>query len=221
MGLSCGPNLLLWVAWGVNAVLSIVYLAVSLNTFYNLQQVRFYGNLNTAQWKDALSASCMMGFLVILFFLIYSFFILLGRMFRDLKLAFGIMLGTCVHTAFFMLLAGLVLHSSENVFQRMEQSKAWSSHKYNAYVATFAFSYALCASHNLLFILLLVYRQRVYGTKEETYKVSTNGLAPGAPTPGAPTSAPSIQLHSNHGFGANNAYGNAGGAYSGAYGANV
>ena len=42
------------------------------------QQVKFWGNLNTAQWKDALSASCMMGFLIILFFLIYSFFILLG-----------------------------------------------------------------------------------------------------------------------------------------------
>ena len=53
---------------------------------------------------------------------------------------FGIMLGTCVHTGFFMLLAGLVLNSSENVFQRMQQSKQWSSRQYNAYVATFGFA---------------------------------------------------------------------------------
>ncbi|KAG2496959.1 hypothetical protein HYH03_004965 [Edaphochlamys debaryana] len=191
-------------------------MAIALTTFYNVQSgVKYLRSFeNSSAYKDSLLASCMIGFLVVLFWVVFSFFILLGRFFGSIAMGFGMLLGSCSHTGFFMLLAGLVLQTHENLASSFKDAGIWSSNDYSTYVATFAFNYILTGMYFLMFIVLLFTakdltggeREAAYDAgpkpsksagagKEMTPPAAASGMASG------PTFASTVD--NNHGFGTN------------------
>ncbi|GIL51266.1 hypothetical protein Vafri_7138 [Volvox africanus] len=204
-----GPRSIVWTLWGINLLLSIVYLAISLVTFHNIQWgMKFLSDFpNRAAFKHSLLASCILGFLIVLFWIIFSFFVLVGRFFASLPLSYGVMLGTCCHTGFFSLLAGLVLQTHDELGAQFRKLGHWSAADYQTYIATYVFNYILCGSY-LLLTLLLAFTSGSLTKKEER---SSSYVAKTPSTPEAPPSAASgtvANIENSHGFGANwpNAY---------------
>ncbi|GIL75378.1 hypothetical protein Vretimale_7957 [Volvox reticuliferus] len=199
-----GARSIVWVFWFMNLLLSIVYLAISIVTFHNVQWgMKFLKDFpNRAAFKNSLLASCMLSFLIVLFWIIFSFFVLLGRFFAALPLGYGVILGTCCHTGFFSLLAGLVLQTHEDLAAQFKKYGHWSGADYQTYVATYAFNYILCGSYILL-TLVLVFTAGAFTKKEER---SSSYVAKAPSTAGATPSAASgtaANIDNNHGFGAN------------------
>ncbi|GLI61992.1 hypothetical protein VaNZ11_004562 [Volvox africanus] len=204
-----GPRSIVWTLWGINLLLSSVYLAISLVTFHNVQLgVKFLSDFpNRAAFKQSLLASCILGFLIVLFWVIFSFFVLVGRFFAALPLSYGVMLGTCCHTGFFSLLAGLVLQTHDELAAQFRKLGHWSAADYQTYTSTYAFNYILCGSY-LLLTLVLIFTAGALTKKEER---SNSYIAKTPSTAGAPPSVASgmvANIENNHGFGANwtNAY---------------
>lgn len=85
-------------------------------------------------------AAIIIGFIVVCFFLVFSPIIMLGRYFgSDLHLSFGVMLGTGFHSAWVLLLAGLVLNAFTVTFEKYLYPP-WPSSYVSAYKSTYAFA---------------------------------------------------------------------------------
>ncbi|EFJ49063.1 hypothetical protein VOLCADRAFT_104502 [Volvox carteri f. nagariensis] len=151
-------------------------------------------------FKNSLLASCILGFLVVLFWIIFSFFVLIGRFFGTLPLGYGVMLGSCAHTGFFSLLAGLVLQTHEVLADNFRKYGIWSSADYQTYLSTYAFNYILCGTYLLLF-LVLAFTSGPF-TKQEERGSSYTVKTPSASTPPAASGTVS-GVENSHGFGVN------------------
>ncbi|GAX73695.1 hypothetical protein CEUSTIGMA_g1147.t1 [Chlamydomonas eustigma] len=125
----------------------IAWLEISLVTCYQI-------------YTTGLMASVVLGFIINFFFMIFSPFVLVGKRFgADLKLCYGMMLGSCISSAWFMLLAGLVLNSAMSMAQQLHTSDSvWSTMDFSVYVATFSFSYILAGTFVLLSVVLFLSR---------------------------------------------------------------
>lgn len=216
-----GARVVLWGLWIVNALASIIYLGVSMYTFNNVRTgVSHLSSFpNSDAFKSSMLSATMLGFIVVLFFLVFSFFVLAIGMFRDVSLGYGIMLGACTHTSFFMLLAGLVLQSDESLADAFHKKGIWSLNAYRSYVVTYGFSYLLVGLYALLFFALFFLRSSAGGkAKESKYyiKESLSGTAPSssaaaataAPPPAVVELPPSsslskLQKYDSKGFGSN------------------
>ncbi|KXZ48844.1 hypothetical protein GPECTOR_25g429 [Gonium pectorale] len=150
---------------------------------------------------------------MVIFWIIFSFVVLIGRFFGSLPFAYGVMLGSCSHTGFFMLLAGLVLQTHENLAEAFQRNRIWSSSDYQTYIATFSFNYILCGTYLIMFLLLLftkgpmtaeggAERGSSYAVKTSANPPTAAAAAP-ASTGTAAAPAPAEAPYDNHGFGTN------------------
>ncbi|GLC48985.1 hypothetical protein PLESTB_000170000 [Pleodorina starrii] len=204
-----GPRCLVWSLWALNLFISSVYLAISLVTFHNVKHgVKYLVQFeNREAFKNSLLAACILGFLVVLFWIIFSFFVLFLRFFSSLPLGYGVMLGSCSHTGFFMLLCGLVLQTHESLASKFRDLKIWSSPDYQTYLATFIFNYILCGSYLIMF-LVLIFTSGFFTKKEDrasSYTAKNPAGAPPAPPAASGTASGNTfsNIADNHGFGTN------------------
>lgn len=179
----CGQmKAFVWIFWIVNTFFSSIYSGLSLATFSNIksgtENFVFESDTQRNTYRNSLLASCMLGFLIVLFFMIFSFLVLIARTFGDVKLSYGIMLGTALHTAWFLLLAGLVLQNRDPDMQNLQNSNVWSSNDYKTYQATYAFCYILVAMYLIAFFVLFFGRKYIGKTEEEGGPVASGGSQP-------------------------------------------
>lgn len=198
-------------------------------TFNNLVQgfnrVVWDDNGPYGAFKGSLLGSCMIGFIIVLYWIVFSFFILLGRFCIYLPMGYGMMVGSCTHTGFFMLLAGLVLQTHEDLAEQFQKARLWSSRDFTTYQATYAFSYILCGTYIIMFFLLIFAKgemqapERASSYEKKPSKSAASTSPPAAIAMGstigngsATTNGHSNSLApipNNHGFGSSyGAYGN-------------
>ncbi|GFR52091.1 hypothetical protein Agub_g14601 [Astrephomene gubernaculifera] len=168
MAVTCSTTrILIWSLWAFTALASVAYMAVSIVTFVNIVKgvkdgyiMEYYMDgahvkSRIPAYKNGLLSSCMLGFLMALFWVIFSFFVLLRRVFRNVSMGYGVLLATCSHTGCFMLLAGLMLNSQKRVASDLQNYAFWGASGYHIYVTTFAFNYFLTALYFVNFLVLL------------------------------------------------------------------
>ncbi|KAG2428967.1 hypothetical protein HXX76_011211 [Chlamydomonas incerta] len=149
-----------------------------------------------------------MGFLMVLFWVIFSFFILIGRLFSALPLGYGLMLGSCSHTGLFMILAGLVLQTHYSLAEAFERAGIWSSGDLQTYTATYVFNYVLAGTYFIMFIVLLLTKGDMQAEpRGDAYAAKPAPTAPsamgGAATSGTAPAQVQMPSYDNHGFGTN------------------
>ncbi|PNW83020.1 hypothetical protein CHLRE_06g303350v5 [Chlamydomonas reinhardtii] len=198
-----------WVLWLVNLLVSAVYLGISLTTFYNVQHgYKFVVNADRP-YKDSSLGACMMGFLMVLFWVIFSFFILIGRLFSAMPLGYGLMLGSCSHTGLFMILAGLVLQTHYSLAEAFQKSGIWSTADLQTYTATYVFNYVLAGTYLIMFIVLLLTKGDMQAgeARGEAYVAKPAPAVPsamgGTATSGTAPTQVQMPTYDNHGFGTN------------------
>eukprot|EP00197_Chlamydomonas_leiostraca_P006257 CAMPEP_0202862590 /NCGR_PEP_ID=MMETSP1391-20130828/3576_1 /ASSEMBLY_ACC=CAM_ASM_000867 /TAXON_ID=1034604 /ORGANISM="Chlamydomonas leiostraca, Strain SAG 11-49" /LENGTH=136 /DNA_ID=CAMNT_0049542139 /DNA_START=262 /DNA_END=672 /DNA_ORIENTATION=+ len=104
-------------------------------------------------------SACMLGFLIVFTFIIYSFIVLVSRFFSDAKLAYGIMLGMAINCAWFQLLAGLVLQTSEPLAKQFRDYGYWSDRMFQTFQATWVWCYMLVGEYIIVFFVFLFGRK--------------------------------------------------------------
>lgn len=157
---------LVWVFWSVNTFFSAIYSALALTTFNAIREgtskLIFADPSYGKSFTNSLLGSCMMGFLIVVFFMVYSFLVLISRAFGDVKLAYGVMLGTAIHTSWFMLLAALVLQNRDSDMRtNLVDQGIWSDNDLKVYQATYAFAYILVGMFILAFFILFFGRKYI------------------------------------------------------------
>lgn len=161
-----GWKAIVWIYWSVNTFIGCIYSGLALASFSAVQSgtenLDTGGGTQTLTYRNSLMASCMLGFLIVLFFMIFSFLVLICKhVFSDVKLAYGIMLGCAIHTAWFLLLAGLVLNNRDVDMQTLKDAGIWSSATYTTYQATYVFSYIQSGLYICAFFILFFGRHHI------------------------------------------------------------
>lgn len=177
---SChGMKAVVWVFWCFNTFFGVIYSGLALASFSAVRSGTEHFEMDSetqkATYRNSLLASCMLGFLMVLFFMVYSFLVLIWRQFGDAKLAYGIMLGTAIHTAWFMILAGLVLQNRDGDMELLKNAGWWSDGDYKTYQATYIFSYILSGLYIIAFLILLL--GRTYLGKPDEGPAAASGLS--------------------------------------------
>mmetsp|Transcript_26517 Transcript_26517/g.78758 ORF Transcript_26517/g.78758 Transcript_26517/m.78758 type:complete len:230 (-) Transcript_26517:458-1147(-) len=167
-----------WSLWGLHAAISIVYIAIAIVTAENIDRVNFLGGVSADLFKSGLMASVVMGIIVVIIFIAMSPVVMLGRVFgKAMSMAYGVMLGISFQASLFMLLAGLVLHASEDLAGNLQSSNIWSKSDYDTYVATFSFSYILTGTFMILCFTLFFMRNKL--SRDQDYKPNAGSTKPG------------------------------------------
>uniref|UniRef100_A0A7S0RT08 Uncharacterized protein n=1 Tax=Chlamydomonas leiostraca TaxID=1034604 RepID=A0A7S0RT08_9CHLO len=158
-------KVLVWSFWVCHCVLSVVYLGLAITSFSKLvptTRLLVGEDSSWSSYRNSLLGACFLGFLVVACFLAFSLMVLTGsRFIKDAKLAYGIMLGAAINTAWFQLLAGLVLQTSDPLMAALQQGHIWDPAHYKVYQATFVFSYILCAEYIVAAVVLLFGRRHL------------------------------------------------------------
>ncbi|KAL6760885.1 hypothetical protein V8C86DRAFT_1008754 [Haematococcus lacustris] len=159
----CSGKTFVWLAWALNTFISGVYLGLAATSYNSVTTgvSKLVGDqAQITMFRNCLLASCILGFLIVIFWVLLSFLIMLGKLFGgDIKLWYGIVLGAAFHTAWFQLLAGLVLQFSERQMQVLKDVGIWSTRQFQSYQATYVFSYILVASYFVMFWIMLFGRK--------------------------------------------------------------
>ncbi|PNH00447.1 hypothetical protein TSOC_013728 [Tetrabaena socialis] len=136
-----------------------------------------------------------------------------SRFFSNLPFGYGVMLGCCSHTGFFMLLSGLVLQTHEVMAEAFESNRIWNKKDLQTFQATYVFSYVLCGTYLFMFLILLltkgtmteqVERSASYAVKPPPQASAAEAPAPMGIAPGVPQDAG----YAGGGWGANYRGGN-------------
>eukprot|EP00200_Dunaliella_tertiolecta_P002350 CAMPEP_0202357582 /NCGR_PEP_ID=MMETSP1126-20121109/11552_1 /ASSEMBLY_ACC=CAM_ASM_000457 /TAXON_ID=3047 /ORGANISM="Dunaliella tertiolecta, Strain CCMP1320" /LENGTH=164 /DNA_ID=CAMNT_0048950493 /DNA_START=228 /DNA_END=722 /DNA_ORIENTATION=+ len=111
-----------------------------------LDDVKSSGDRDISAFKHGILAALLLGFLLVILWIIFSFFVILGRYFSDVSMVYGFMLGWGAGIAMFQLLAGLVVQNAEELAKQAKDVGRWTDQDLQGYYATFAFSYILIVS---------------------------------------------------------------------------
>lgn len=181
-----------WVFWGFHFLISLVYLGLSVTTATNINAIQNYiiGGSSTMVYKSGLMASVVLGFIIVFCFAVFSPIVMVGKHFgSDLRLSYGIMIGACFNSGWFMLLAGLVLNASNDLGADLQAKKLWNANQYNVFQSTFGFSYILCGSFLILTFVLFFSRNAM--ERESAYAADAPAAAAGGTAAASwPPSAP-------------------------------
>lgn len=175
-----------WVFWGFHFLISLVYLGLAVTTATNINSIQnaITGGSNIMVYKSGLMASVVLGFIIVFCYAVFSPIVLVGKHFgSDMSLSYGIMLGACFNSAWFMLLAGLVLNAAVDLGNDLVAKKWWTANQFNIFQATYAFSYILCGS--FLTLTFIQYFCRNAMEREGAYNANA------APAAGGGTAAAS------------------------------
>eukprot|EP00798_Chlamydomonas_sp_ICE-L_P021050 gene21050-27924_t len=140
-------------------------------------------------FKNGFMAACVLTIISIILFDILSVIVLFFHKFADMKLGYGIMMGSSINSAWLMLLAGLVLQSMAKAAENYKNSRIWSSGDYHSFIATFSFNYLLCVTHLVLFFVLWMaksYFLEEGGGGSGLRMMSLDKASPAASAPAAP-----------------------------------
>lgn len=157
-------KIFVWICWSLNTLASIVYSAVSLATFHHILQAtsaipeQFTDKYALAS-KYGWLASCMLGFITVVFFCVYSLFVLVrrGMSSEEAGIGYGFMLSASLHTSLLLLLAGLNLNAAEP----QVGGWGWTQTNINVYTASYLLSYILAGSYLFIFIWLFLFKNHI------------------------------------------------------------
>ncbi|KAF5840691.1 hypothetical protein DUNSADRAFT_15786 [Dunaliella salina] len=141
----CPCRAFIWFVWVLHVIICIVYAALALYTYHNmdklLSDVKSDGDRNIKPFKHGILAALLLGFLLVILWIIFSFFVLLGRYFSEVSMVYGFMLGWGGGLAMFELLAGLVVQNAEELAKQAKDVGRWSDRDLQGYYASFAFRF--------------------------------------------------------------------------------
>jgi hypothetical protein len=162
-------------------------------------------------YRDNLLGSSFISAVVVLWAVLFSFLVLISRCFGDIKVMYGVMVGSVFNSAWVLLLSGMTLQSSQPLADWFQQQGVWSDFQNNTFRATYIMAYVMTVFFILSFFVLLFGRKSL-GRKElqDSTPMMSHAPSSGVPPSNAYVDMGSVAMTSTNGAAAS---GKAGGGF--------